>query len=218
MRKATCSDTFEVELKPAHQLIYSTHSPFMVDPHHFEREYRSLQDLGIDLDNLPREKDGTKVTEEVFEATDDSLFPLQGALGYEIHQTLFIGPNGLLIEGPVDLLFLQSMSDLLGREARTNLDNRWTYTPVGGSSRIPTFVRFLANQRDLTVATLIDIQNADRATIEGLYKNKLLKKANVRMFADYIGVQEADIEDIWSPRFISVSSMRSLTNSSPTRS
>lgn len=191
---------FEEELKPAHQLIYSTHSPFMVDPHHFER-VRIVQDLGIDQDNLPREKDGTKVTEEVFEATDDSLFPLQGALGYEIHQTLFIGPNSLLVEGPADLLFLQAMSDLLEREGRTGLDGKWTYTPVGGSSRIPTFVRFLSNQRDMTVATLIDIQNSDRTTIEGLYKGKLLKKANVRTFADYTGAQEADIEDMFEPAF-----------------
>lgn len=191
---------FEEELKPAHQLIYSTHSPFMVDPRHFER-VRIVHDLGIDQDNLPREKDGTKVTEEVFEATDDSLFPLQGALGYEIHQTLFIGPNNLLVEGPADLLFLQAMSDLLEREGRTGLDSQWTYTPVGGSSRVPTFVRFLSNQRDITVATLIDIQNADRTTIEGLYKDKLLKKANVRTFADYVGTQEADIEDIFEPAF-----------------
>ena len=50
----------------------------------------------------------------------------------------------------------------------------------------------------MKVATLIDIQNADRTTIEGLYKEKLLKKGNVRTYGDYTGAKEADIEDIES--------------------
>jgi AAA ATPase domain len=77
---------FETELKPVHQLIYTTHSPFMVDPTHFDR-VRIVQDLSIDverLDDLPPEKQGTKVTQDIFDASDDSLFPLQGALGYDI--------------------------------------------------------------------------------------------------------------------------------------
>ena len=91
---------FEEELKPHHQLIYTTHSPFMVDPRHFGR-VRIVQDLSIepDSDDLPEEQQGTQIITEVLDATPDSLFPLQGALGYEITQTLFIGPNCLVVEG-----------------------------------------------------------------------------------------------------------------------
>ena len=66
---------------------------------------RIVQDLSIESnsDDLPEEKQGTKVITEVLDATPDSLFPLQGALGYEIYQTLFIGPNSLVVEGASDL-------------------------------------------------------------------------------------------------------------------
>jgi predicted ATPase len=191
---------FEKELKENHQVIYSTHSPFMVDPTHFER-VRIVQDLSIDKDDLPRKQQGTKVTCDILEATDDSLFPLQGALGYDIHQTLFVGPHTLLVEGAADILFLQAMSTLLGREGKEALSNKWTLTPVGGAGRIPTFVRLLMGQKGMTVATLIDIQSSHRTTVEGLYKDKLLKKANVRTFADYTGTKEADIEDMFEPDF-----------------
>jgi hypothetical protein len=191
---------FEKELKDNHQVIYSTHSPFMVDPLHFER-VRIVQDLSIDEENLPREKQGTKVTRDILEATDDSLFPLQGALGYDIHQTLFIGPNSLLVEGAADILFIQAISVLLSPEGKEGLSDRWTLTPVGGSGRIPTFVRLLTGQKGMRVATLIDIQTNDRQTVEGLYRDKLLKKANVRTFADYTGAKEADIEDMFEPDF-----------------
>jgi predicted ATP-dependent endonuclease of OLD family len=70
----------ESELKGNHQVIYTTHSPFMVDPQKFER-VRIVQDKGMDtLKTLPAEEEGTKVLTDILDATDDSLFPLQGAL------------------------------------------------------------------------------------------------------------------------------------------
>lgn len=191
---------FEQEVKGKHQLIYTTHSPFMVDPARFDR-VRIVQDLSIDQENLPHDKQGTKVTRDIFEANDDSLFPLQGAFGYEIHQTLFIGPNSLLVEGPADLLFIQGMTSVLAREGREGLSDEWTMTPVGGSGRVPTFVRLLTGQKGMKIATLIDIQKKDKKIIEGLYKDKLLKKANVRTFGDYTGEAEADIEDMFDEGF-----------------
>jgi predicted ATP-dependent endonuclease of OLD family len=105
---------FEAELS-THQLLYTTHSPFMIDPAKLGR-VRIVQDLGIDArEQLPKERDGTKVLTNVFDATDDSLFPLQGGLGYEIQQTLFIGPNSLVVEGPADMLYLRAVSAQLER-------------------------------------------------------------------------------------------------------
>ncbi|HET7410938.1 MAG TPA: AAA family ATPase [Paracoccaceae bacterium] len=169
---------FESELSP-HQMIYSTHSPFMIDPRRFDR-VRIVQDLGIDShDLLPKTKDGTKVVPDVFQANDDSLFPLQGALGYEIHQTLFVGPNSLIVEGVADVIFLQTMSGELQRDGREGLSEAWTITPVGGAGKVPTFVSLLGSQKGMTLATLLDFQKSDKAMVEGLYKSKILKKKNV---------------------------------------
>ncbi|WP_246327757.1 ATP-dependent nuclease [Candidatus Competibacter phosphatis] len=162
---------FETELS-AHQLLYTTHSPFMIDPTKFGR-VRIVQDLGIDAkEQLPKDQDGTKVLTNVFDATDDSLFPLQGALGYEIQQTLFIGPNSLVVEGPTDMLYLRAVSAQLEREGRVGLSENWVITPVGGSGKVPAFVALLAPQKGINVATLLDIQNSDRALIEDLYKKE----------------------------------------------
>ncbi len=192
---------FETELKGHHQLIYSTHSPFMLDPEHFER-VRIVQDKSIDAEqDADQENTGTTVLTDVFEASADSLFPLQGALGYEIHQTLFVGPNSLVVEGVADLLFIQTMSSLLQQENRIGLDARWTITPVGGATKVPTFVALLGTQKGMTIATLIDSQVADQKKIEGLYREKLLRRANVLTFADFTKTAEADIEDMFDVDF-----------------
>lgn len=191
---------FDVELS-GHQLLYTTHSPFMIDPTKFER-VRIVQDLGIDaFEALPKDEDGTKVLANVFDATDDSLFPLQGALGYEIQQTLFIGPNSLIVEGVADMLYLRAVSGELEREGRTGLSEEWVITPVGGSGKVPTFVAMLGSQKGMNVATLLDIQSSDKQLIEDLYKKKLLTKKQVSTYADFTDTAEADVEDMFDRAF-----------------
>ena len=193
---------FEKELTPHHQLIYTTHSPFMVGPTHFGR-VRIVQDLSIEQnsEDLSEEQEGTKVITEVLDATPDSLFPLQGALGYEIHQTLFVGPNSLVVEGVSDLLYIQTISALLQARGKAGLNADWTITPVGGSDKVPTFVALIGAQTNLNVAVLIDYQKKDQQNIENLYKKKLLRKNHVLTYADFVSKGEADIEDMFDPKF-----------------
>ena len=191
----------EIVTNPLHQLIYTTHSPFMVDARHFNR-VRIVQDKSIDTDlEISRDQDGTKVFTDVLEAGPDSLFPLQGALGYELYQTLFVGPNSLVVEGVSDLLYIQTMSATLQSTGREGLDNRWTITPVGGSDKVPTFVALIGAQSNLNVATLIDFQKSDQQMIQNLFKRKLLKKSHVLTYADFTGKPEADIEDMFDESF-----------------
>jgi len=191
---------FDAELS-GHQLLYTTHSPFMIDPTKFTR-VRIVQDLGIDVvEALPKAEDGTKVLANVFDATDDSLFPLQGALGYEIQQTLFIGPNSLIVEGVADMLYLRAVASQMDREGREGLSEQWVITPVGGSGKVPTFVALLGSQKGINVATLLDIQNSDKRLIEDLYKRNLLTKKQVLTYADFTGTGEADVEDMFDRSF-----------------
>ena len=193
---------FDEELVPHHQVVYTTHSPFMVAPSRFDR-VRIVQDLSIEerSERLSPEQEGTKVLTEVLNATPDSLFPLQGALGYEIHQTLFIGPNSLVVEGVSDLLYIQTVSGALHTAGRQGLSPEWTITPVGGSGKVPTFVALVGAQSGINAAVLIDFQEKDSQIIENLYKEKLLKKNQVLTFADFTEADEADIEDLFEPDF-----------------
>ena len=191
----------EEELKPSHQVIYTTHSPFMVEPTRFDR-VRIVEDKSMEADGeLPAAQMGTKVYTDVLEVSSGSLFPLQGALGYELSQTLFVGPNNLIVEGVSDLLYLQEISSILRSKGKVALDDAWTITPVGGSEKVATFVALLGGQKKLKIATLIDVQNKDRQQIENLYKRRLLQKKNVLTFADFTGSQEADIEDMFEADF-----------------
>lgn len=90
------------KLVPNHQVIYSTHSPFMIDQSDL-LSCRTVEDATGPNDEVL----GTKVSGEVLSTDADTLFPLQASLGYDITQSLFVGEHTLLVEGPSDLLYIQ---------------------------------------------------------------------------------------------------------------
>lgn len=174
-----------------HQVIYTTHSPFLIDPAHLER-VRTVEDVN---------DAGTTVGSDVHKTGKDTLFPLQGALGYSLAQTLFVGPDCLLVEGPSDLIYLQLLSQACEERGLTTLDDRWVVTPVGGADKLSTFVSLIgANQ--LNVAVLVDSNTQDSARLNSLRKNGHLGHDNLILITDALpGVQDADVEDILGAEF-----------------
>ena len=192
---------FAEELKGHHQLLYSTHSPFMVDPSHLDR-VRIVQDESIESNEaLPAELEGTKVIVNVLDAAPESLFPLQGALAYEISQSLFTGANCLVVRDASDLLFLQALSAMLGAKGRTELSSAWTITPVGGAGNVSTFVALIGAHKGLRITTLIDGDKSGVQKAQRLYRRALLAERNALTFAQFTGKVEADIEDMFEPEF-----------------
>ncbi len=177
-------------LAPKYQVIYTTHSPFMIEPTKL-KNVRTVQDL----DNR-----GTVISADVLRTDKDTVFPLQAALGYELAQTLFIGPNCLLVEGSSDLIFLQILSDVSNQKGKEYLKPRWVLVPVGGADKLSTFVSLLgANQ--LNIAVLMDTSSKDMQRIKFLQQNALLSKNGLINIGDVIGSENADIEDIFEPEF-----------------
>jgi hypothetical protein len=187
----------EKELTSHHQVIYTTHSPFMIEPAHLER-VRMVCDHGMkDGKPLPKDQEGTKVFSDPILADPDSLSPLQGTLAYQSMRTL-ANPNTLAVETVSDMFYILGMTDLLERAGKIGLSEKWTLTPVGGIDKIATFTALVG---ELDLAVLIDYQKKDQQTIENLCKQKLLKQSRVFTFADFTGTPEADIEDMFDPEF-----------------
>lgn len=182
-------------LLPSHQVIYSTHSPFMV-PAERLAEVRVVEDV-VERDDRGRPVvHGTKVSADVLSVDRDTLFPLQGHLGYEITQSLFIGKNTLLVEGPSDILYLQVLSQALKNRKRQGLDPRWTICPSGGIDKIWSFAALFGGNK-LNIAVLCDYGDGDRKKVERLKQSQILKAGQILTAADFTGKKESDVEDIF---------------------
>jgi predicted ATPase len=186
---------FAEQLTPNHQVIYTTHSPFMIDPQNL-MSARTVEDVVIrDADGHVTEILGTKVGDDVLSTDRDTLFPLQGALGYEITQTLFIGKDSLLVEGPSDLLYITVFSSELKKKGRTYLDPRWTVTPVGSVDKVAAFMRLFSGCK-LHAAVLVDFARGQKKKLEELRRTKILQDNHILTFDMFTVKPEADIEDV----------------------
>ena len=184
----------EERLAPRCQVIYTTHSPFMVQPGKLER-VRLVEDKTSRDD---AELKGATVSSDVTSTDADTLFPLQGALGYDLVQHLFIGPNNLVVEGTSDYTYLRVLSDHLARlgDNRTALDERWSIIPVGGADLVPTFVALLGNHLDVTV--LVDAQKKGHQKLSHLAGAGILQKKRILTVGGVLEREEADIEDLFT--------------------
>ena len=182
-------------LLPDHQVIFTTHSPFMV-PMDRLADVRIVEDVVIEKPGKRPEVKGTKVRSDVLEVSGDTLFPLQGALGYEVTQSLFIGPNTWLVEGPSDILYLKVLSQALTKRSRKGLDPKWILCPSGGIDKIAPFVRLFGGNR-INMAVLSDVANGDRNKIENLKKANILRAGHFYTCAEFTDQSEADVEDLF---------------------
>ncbi|MBA4248132.1 MAG: hypothetical protein C0444_07545 [Microbacterium sp.] len=175
----------ESKLAPERQVIYTTHSPFLIDPKRLDR-VRTVEDA---------EGVGTVVSADVLGTDADTVFPLQAALGYELAQTLFLGPNTLLVEGPSDLIYLQLLSQASEELGLGGLDSRWVVTPVGGATNLTTFISLIgANQ--LNVVVLMDASSGDQQKIRNLQASGHLRAKSLLQISEFTGNKDSDIEDL----------------------
>jgi len=174
-------------LSESRQIIYTTHSPFMVESDHLDR-VRVVED---------RPKEGTKVTGELEGSSEESLFPLQAALGYSIAQNLFIAKKNVLVEGPADFLLLQHMSALLEGRGKPGL-TEGVFVPVGGLDKLATFIALLGASK-LKLVVLHDRGSAPHQNLEKLIQQKLIERKRILDFSMFRTPdnQETDVEDLF---------------------
>ncbi len=173
-----------------YQVIYTTHSPFMVEPDKLHRVRTVLET-----------DSGTRISDSVKEKDPDTLFPLQAALGYDIAQNLFIGRNNLLVEGVSDLIYLQTMSSILQGKERVALSEDITIVPVGGLDKVATFISLLRGQ-ELNIACLLDsfTDQKGKQRVDDMVNHRIIRDGNIRSFDEFAsnGGDKADVEDMFS--------------------
>src|SRR5207249_10954738 len=93
------SDVCSSDLK--NQLVYTTHSPFLIDGEHLHRVRPVTED-----------KTGhSSINAETWPADRETIFPLQAAAGYAMVRGLFQHKNNVLVEGMSDYYYFHALSN-----------------------------------------------------------------------------------------------------------
>ncbi|MFB8281012.1 AAA family ATPase [Nocardia colli] len=176
----------EQRLAPSVQIIYTAHSPFMIDTSELDR-IRVVEDMGSTR--------GAVVSAELSNASVDTLLPLHIAFGYQVTRNLLDGPGNLVVSSITDLTYCTIISDQLKSRGRAGLDDSWRIFPAGSSAGLPAAVALMGHNSDVTIladSTIPDLHNLSAPAL-----HKLLCDRRIVTIQQVTGTEQADIEDLF---------------------
>lgn len=179
---------FLESLTDRYQIIYTTHSPFMVQADCLHRVRTVFSD-----------SDTSIVTDSIQQKDPNTLFPLQAALGYDIAQNLFISKKNLLVEGVSDLMYLTQISEYLKSISKIGLNDDITIVPSGGLDKVASFISLLRGSK-LSIFCLLDSFTDQKAKskLDRMISEKIIADKNIKFFHEFLTNRvKADIEDIF---------------------
>lgn len=147
---------------PGAQVIYVTHSPFLIDKNRGDR-IRVLAKGDRD--------EGVRVVKDVGK---NHFEPIRTALGGFVGESVFIGNCNLVVEGMADQIYLAGFSEMISQNeegiSAEHLDlNRVTLVPAGGASEVPYHV-YLARGRGAEKPALVVLLDGDQAGDDAVRK------------------------------------------------
>ena len=174
-------------LAETNQLIYTTHSPFLVGPDELDRvRVVEMTDRSI----------GTKVRTNATAEDPAALLPLQESLGYDLAQSLFSQPRNLLLESLTDFWYIEAVAQMMRDAGLADLNPRIELMPTNGAAKVAYFATIL-HAKKLKVAALLDSDtNGDRGTHQDDLVRSLGHKAILRSKDARNGVRSPRVEDL----------------------
>ena len=183
-------------LAKANQLLYTTHSPFMVGPDEL--------DLVRVVEMRDRET-GTEVHTTITAGDSAALLPLQESLGYDLAQSLFSQQRNLVLEGLTDYWYVEAAAALLKAAGEAELNDNISLVPANSAGKVVYFATIL-HANNLKVAALLDSDAAGDAAARVETLVHTLGNKNILRTADaYIGdVKVPEVEDLLRETLIEV--------------
>ena len=184
------------KLGEANQLLYTTHSPFMVGSDELDL---------VRVIEMNDRTTGTQAHTTVTANDSSALLPLQEALGYDLAQSLFTQRRNLVLEGLTDYWYLEATAALLKAGNGAKLNEKISLIPANTAGKVVYFATIL-HANNLKVAALLDSDSAgDSAAKVDTLVHTLGNKNILRTADAYEGaVKKPEIEDLLRDTLINV--------------
>ena len=151
--------SFFESLSESNQLLYSTHSPFLVDGDHLHRVRAVLED----------DAGRSRIAGETWPMDRETIFPLQAAAGYAIMRGLFRHQRNILVEGMSDFYYLHALSQQCVESGQAALPDDIFITPCGGTKYVGHIASLFLGHSARPVI-ILDGDDAGRARQSALMK------------------------------------------------
>ena len=183
---------FFESLSATNPIIYTTHSPFLVDADRLERARK------VYIAN-----DGTTKATPDLRYSDDSspqtgaAYAVHSALGLSVAESLLVGCQPVIVEGPSDQLYLTAIKSLLVSGGRITPGRELVFPPAGGTRAARIVASILTGKDETLPVMLLDADAAGRQMKKAITSNLYADNPElVLLVGDFVDYADAEIEDL----------------------
>lgn len=183
-------------LSKTHQIVFTTHSPFMIDANRLDRVRKVfIDDSGrtVASSNLgaSRGKGGVK--------NSGATYAVHSALNLTVAESLLLGCTPVIVEGPSDQHYLSAIKNILIKNGKIKPSSELVFVPSGGAKTVKTIASIIFGRDDILPYVLLDGDAAGKQAAKAL-TDSLCQGSEDRIFltdAFIDGMTETEIEDLF---------------------
>lgn len=198
-------------LSKTNLILYTTHSPFLVDSNHLDR----VKAVFIQDDGTTNISSNLRANEANSSQTK-SIYPVHAALGLSVSEMLFNNCTPVLVEGPSDQIYLSAIKTLLIAFGELKPKKDIIFIPAGGTRGVKPIVSLLTGKNEELPKILLDSDSQGDQMAQALRKD--LYKDNTEYvigISEILGIEQAEIEDLIPIKIIIKMARYQLRSSNP---
>lgn len=191
------SNFFE-NLSNTNQILYTTHSPFMVDPDHLDR----VKAVYVDDQGASSVSSDLRAGQGRSEQSQ-SIYPVHAALGLTVSDILFLGCQKIIVEGTSDQIYLSAIKNYLIGKGLITPKQEILFLPAGGVKGVGAVVSIVAGKDELYPYVLLDSDRSGQQFAKQLSSSAYKTFENrIIQTKDICGLENSEIEDLLPPPFL----------------
>lgn len=189
---------FFENLACTNQLIYTTHSPFLVDADHLDR----VKVVYVD-DNGTTAVSGNLRASEKHPSQTKSIYPVHAALGLTVSASYLEGCQPVIVEGASDQAYLSAIKLHLTGTGRIRPRREIVFVPAGGVKGVAALAPIIMAKEDELPHVVLDSdalgQSQAKQLVASLYQGAAVR---IKLISDLCGLEAAEVEDLFPPAFL----------------
>ena len=187
-------------LSSRNQIIYTSHSPFLIDADRLERARKVYVSAN----------GSTKATSDLRhnEGQDEQAgagYAVYSALNLLVAESFLLGCQPILVEGASDQHYLTAIKTLLVSEGKITPARELVFPPSGGARTARTIASILTGRDEILPMMLLDADGPGKKTASELTKaTGLYAEAPERVLsvADFVCFESSETEDLFPAKFL----------------
>jgi hypothetical protein len=179
-------------LAKANQLLYTCHSPFLVDADRLDRARKVYVDANGTSKVTPdlRAGDGDR-------AQRGAAYAVHAAVGLSVAESLLLGCSPVVVEGTSDQHYLTAIKTLLIASGSLTPGRELVFPPAGGAKGVKAVASILGGRDEELPVALFDSDHVGRETMKSLRETLYAGDAGLVLEVEtFTGMADSEVEDL----------------------